>query len=221
MLAVVARSSGSAADDVPLPADTGLATNGGFALTSGGIIVAPPPGPSAIPATGTLPTELAGVDAAIKAFMRASCTGAVSIALGFGNGPLMARGYGYKSGPPNQACANGGDPFVGGAKVGPNTAFRLGSNSKAITAAIVRTVLKQKLASLGRPTTDAEVESLRVFDPELGLVSPRLWQAVNGVPGGGVGTLCVPGRVSPVLPSGRPDIQVLGVRRRQHTVLRP
>lgn len=163
-------------------------------------------GKAAIPATGTLHPELAEIDDVIKAFMRATCTGSVSIAIGFGGAPVVTRGYGYKAGPPNEACANATDPFVGGAKVGPDAAFRIGSNSKAITAAITRAVLKQKLALLGRPTTDAELESLKVFDADLDLVSPRLRQIVlaTGTAPGSAGP-CVTGPISPITSSGRAD----------------
>lgn len=161
---------------------------------------------SAIPATGTMHPELAEVDDVIKAFMRATCTGAVGIAIGLGGTPIVTRGYGYKAGPPNEACANAGDPFVGGAKVGPDAAFRIGSNSKAVTAAIMRAVLKQKLALLGRPTTDAELESLKVFDADLDLVAPRFRQAVlaTGSAPGSAG-VCVPGPNAQVTSSGRAD----------------
>ncbi|HVJ92029.1 MAG TPA: serine hydrolase domain-containing protein [Labilithrix sp.] len=205
-LSTIACSAETDPSEVVLPSDTILEAQGGVGLLGGGVIVAPPPSLTAIPAVGSVHPQLEAVDDAVRAFMRATCTGAVSVAVGFGGkAPLLARGYGYKSGPPNQACGSAGDPFVGGAKIGPNTAFRIGSNSKAITAAITRIVLKQKLANLGRPATDAELESLRVFDDRLDLVSPALRRAVSGPTGGGAGAVCVSGPVSPVMANGLPD----------------
>src|SRR5690606_13972196 len=118
-----------------------------------------------------------------------------SIAIGFGGEPLLARGYGYKAGPPTAGCATEGDPFVGGPTVKHDTAFRVGSNSKGITAAILRAVLKQKLAAEGRPATDADVEALLVFDPETNLVSRDLLFAVRSAATGGGAGPCVPGAV--------------------------
>ncbi|MBN9165638.1 MAG: serine hydrolase [Myxococcales bacterium] len=152
-------------DDVPPAPDAGPPYSGG-------------PSPDQIPAQGTMHAGLEELDDVIKKFMRATCTGSVVFALGFGGKPLVSRGYGYREGPPNKKCAADTDPFIGANKMKPDAAFRIGSNSKAFTAAIVRIVLKQKLAALGRPTTDQEVESLKVFDPALDLVPARLRNAV-------------------------------------------
>jgi CubicO group peptidase (beta-lactamase class C family) len=144
------------------PADQGVAPQGLYDIVL----------PNTVPHQGSVNVNLAHVDAAVEKFMRATCTGGIVLGATYGNQTIINRGYGYKKGPPTPNCASTGDPFVGGTLIGPNTPFRLGSNSKAITAAILRIVLKQHLASLGRPTTDAEVESLRIFDDQLDLVSP-------------------------------------------------
>ncbi|MBX3221364.1 MAG: serine hydrolase [Labilithrix sp.] len=158
-----------------------------------------------VPSEGTTQSGLEGVDDAIKAWMRSTCTGAVTFALGFEGEPIVTRGYGFASGPPNAVCGKPGDEFSGIREVGPNTPMRLGSNSKAITAAVTRIVLKQKLASMGRPTTDTALESLLVFDDALDLVSPRLRRAVQGAAAtGSASCVSVPGG-SRVLPGGQID----------------
>lgn len=134
-----------------------------------------------VPAEGTAKKGLEVVDDVIQQWMGATCAGAVSISLGVGETPLLARGYGHKDGPPNVNCQlfHPDDPlFVESEKTTPNTPFRVGSVSKPILAAVVRDVLKGYLAELGRPATDAELESLRVFDPALDLVSPLLRRAL-------------------------------------------
>lgn len=158
-----------------------------------------------VPSEGTTETGLEAVDDAIKAWMRATCTGAVTFALGFHGETIVSRGYGYKSGPPNPICGKPGDEFSGVGAVTPDTPMRLGSNSKAITAAITRIVLQQKLASLGRPTTDAEVESLLVFDPDLDLVSPNLRRVVQANAAAAPVTCPTGQSGTPVIPGGKVD----------------
>ncbi len=135
-----------------------------------------------VPTVGTTKAGLEVVDDAIAAWMRATCAGGVAVSLGFGEEPLLARGYGKLEGPPNIICQdkNGDDTYQELNKVRANTPFRIGSNSKAITAAIVRDVLKKRLAEKGRPATDDELESLKIFDLDMDLVSPRLRRFVNG-----------------------------------------
>ncbi|MBX3197135.1 MAG: serine hydrolase [Labilithrix sp.] len=129
-----------------------------------------------VPTVGDTKSGLEGVDDAVKAWMRATCAGAVSLSVGFGAKPLLSRGYGKMEGPPSILCQDkhGADKYQDLGWVMPDTPFRIGSNSKAITAAIVRDVLKKRLAEKGRPATDDELEGLLVFDPDLDLVSPRL-----------------------------------------------
>ncbi|MBX3188939.1 MAG: serine hydrolase [Labilithrix sp.] len=172
---------------------------------------APPVDPNSpegqnIPSEGETTSGLEAVDDAIKAWMRATCTGAVTFALGFDGKPLTAKGYGHKYGPPNAACGKGSDVYTNALDVMPETPMRIGSNSKAITAAIVRIVLKQKLAALGRPTTDAEVESLPVFDADLDLVSARFRRAVSSnLATGTAACTAIDGGVSEIVAGGRVD----------------
>ena len=104
--------------------------------------------------------------------MRATCTGAGRHQLGLRrDASALARGYGYKAGPPNIVCQdkNAGDRYDGLDQVTPNTSFRIGSNTKAIAAAVLRDVLKKHLASRGIEATDDKLESLKIMDEELDL----------------------------------------------------
>jgi hypothetical protein len=103
-------------------------------------------------------------------------------------------------GPPNPICQTPGDPFVGKHHVGPNTPFRIGSNSKTITAAITLTVLKQMLASKGLPATDQDAMNLKILDPSNDLISARLRRVLSAAPTG-AGIACN----GNVTGDGRPD----------------
>ena len=70
-------------------------------LLDAGPLDASGPSPDEIPAQGTMHAGLEELDNVIKKFMRATCTGSVVFALGFGGEPLVSRGYGYREGPPN------------------------------------------------------------------------------------------------------------------------
>jgi hypothetical protein len=147
-------------------------------------VVLPPP-VVPIPRTGTAVPALAAVDAAITRLMKERCIGGAVIGVGYQGDVVLNRGYGYKNGPPISSCAHADDPFVGGDKIQPNTPFRIGSNGKAVTAAILRIELKKKLAAVrGAPVTDADIEALPLLDNgEVELVSPAVRAAM--LAGGG------------------------------------
>lgn len=134
-----------------------------------------------IPGTGTPVARFKPVDDAIRKFMSERCIGASVIGIGYQGGVIHNRGFGYKNGPPNAKCGTPEDPFVGGAKMGAADPIRIGSNSKAILAAVFRKELKRAIAAkLGGPEpTDAELEALTLLDNgKLDLVSDRVRTAM-------------------------------------------
>jgi Beta-lactamase len=130
--------------------------------------------------TGTAVAAFKPVDDAIRRFMRERCVGGAVVGIAYQGAIVHNRGYGYKDGPPSGACATAKDPFIGGDKILPNTPFRIGSNSKAILAAVLRIELKKALAAKrGVPVTDADIEALKLIDNgELELVSPAVRSAM-------------------------------------------
>lgn len=133
-----------------------------------------PPGHD-IPVTGYANPAFKPVDDAIRRFMSERCIGGAVVGVSLGGNVVHNRGYGYKSGPPSPSCATANDPFIGGAKVEPNTPFRIGSNSKAVLAAILRKELKAALsAKRGVPVSDADLQNLKLLNSEIELVSPEV-----------------------------------------------
>ncbi len=92
----------------------------------------PPPIAIDVPMTGASVAKYKAVDDAIKRFMRERCVGGAVVGIALGNVVVHNRGYGYMDGPSVPGCATAKDPFIGGAKIQPNTPFRIGSNSKAV-----------------------------------------------------------------------------------------
>jgi hypothetical protein len=139
-----------------------------------------PPVVPGIPMTGTFVAAFDAVDDAIRRFMGERCVGGAVVGISYQGNIVHNRGYGYKDGPPSSACATSKDPFVGGDKIQPNTPFRIGSNGKAVLAAVARIELKKALAAVrGAPVTDADIEALELIDNgELELVSPAVRAAM-------------------------------------------
>ncbi len=136
--------------------------------------IALPPGHD-IPVTGVANPAFKPFDDVVRRFMSERCIGGVVVGVSLGGNIVHNRGYGYKSGPPNASCATATDPFVGGAKIEPTTPFRIGSNSKAVLAAIFRKEVKAALsAKRGAPVSDADLESLKLLNSEIELVSPEV-----------------------------------------------
>jgi hypothetical protein len=152
-----------------------------------------------IPATGTASPGFKPVDDAIRRFMRERCVGAAVIGISYNGTVLHNRGYGYKNGPPNSACANASDPFVGGELMGAADPIRVGSNSKAVLSAVFRKEIKKALSAKrgGIPVTDQDIQNLKLINNgELELVAPRVRDAmmagVGGDPGDITDEYCVP-----------------------------
>lgn len=133
-----------------------------------------------IPVTGAAHAQFQAVDDAIRRFMTERCVGGAVVGVAHEGHILHNRGYGYKDGPPSAACATSKDPFVGGAKIQPDTPFRIGSNSKAVTAAVLRIELKKALSHVrGAPVDDADIEALKLLDNgEIELVAPSVRAAM-------------------------------------------
>ena len=133
-------------------------------------------------ATGTMQPALTPVDQAMQRFVDERCVGAAVLGISYNGNTVLKRGYGFKDGAPNAACAAAvGETFKPSEPVSPNTAMRIGSISKSITAAILRLAVKQRLTALGRPATDADVEAVSLLhDPDLELVSSRVRQVLIG-----------------------------------------
>lgn len=160
--------------------------------------LAMPPGHD-IPGTGTVSAKFKPVDDAIRRFMDERCIGATVIGVGYKGSVLHNRAFGYKKGPPNAGCATASDPFVGGTKMGAADPIRVGSNSKAILAAVLRKELKEALSAKrgGAVVTDADLEALKLVDNgEIDLVAPRVRAAMlangPGNPGDITSEPCVP-----------------------------
>lgn len=149
--------------------------------------VALPPATPGIPMTGIANAAFKPVDDAIRRFMKERCVGAAIIGIAYNGTIIHNRGYGYKNGPPSSACATAQDPFVGGDTIQPNTPFRIGSNSKAVLAAVFRIEIKKALAvKRGVPlntVTDSDIEELKLIDNgEIELVSPKVRAAMLANP---------------------------------------
>ncbi|HUS68161.1 MAG TPA: serine hydrolase domain-containing protein [Kofleriaceae bacterium] len=168
-----------------------------------------------VPAEGAVADGMDEVDDVIKKFMRATCTGAAAVTIGFNNDPLLSRGYGWSAGAPTENCgAMDGDSYFGDAvePIHADTPFRVGSNTKAITAAVMRVVVKQRLAEQGKPTDDEYLESLEVFDEANDLVSPALRRAILGNLAPSPGSCVLPEYGdSRVIASGRTDPRVVDI----------
>lgn len=161
-----------------LPGDSPMGEEANLGESASALeIIATPVSP--IPATGTATPAYKSVDDAIRRYMGERCVGGAVIGIGYKGQVLHNRGFGYKEGPPSQECGTESDPFVGGAQIQPGTPFRIGSNSKAVLAAVFRKELKKALAAKrGKAVTDADVEALALLNDEIALVSPKVRAAM-------------------------------------------
>lgn len=131
--------------------------------------------PGAIKSTGQAHIVLKPFDDNIKRFMRYRCIGGAVLGISIFGKPVYLRGYGNLSGAPTNdpgylaAC---GDTFdvsheVTGytlpnpSEVQPNTPFRIASNTKAVSAAILRKAIKDHFTTTD---TDDNVEATRLCD---------------------------------------------------------
>ncbi len=135
--------------------------------------------PSSVPMTGFANSDFKPVDDTIRRFMAERCVGGAVVGISYKGVVVHNRGYGYKNGPASPGCATTTDPFVGGEKIQPDTPFRIGSNSKAVLAAVFRIELKKALAKLGKPAADKDVTDLKLLDNGIiELVSPEVRKAM-------------------------------------------
>ncbi len=131
--------------------------------------------PGAIKSTGQSHAIFKPFDDNIKRFMRYRCIGGAVLGISIFGKPVYVRGYGSMSGAPTNdpaylsACGDTfnvsgaipGHPLPAPTEVQPNTPFRIGSNSKAVTAAVLRKEIKREVLVTD---TDANVEALRLCD---------------------------------------------------------
>lgn len=145
-----------------------------------GLGLLPPQPLPPIPSTGMATPAFAPLDAAMRRFMSERCVGGAVVGVAYHGTILHNRGFGYKDGPPSAACSTAKDPFVGGEQIQPDAPFRIGSNGKAVLAAVVRLELKKALAAVrGAPVTDEDILTLKLIDNgELELVSPAVRAAM-------------------------------------------
>ncbi len=147
--------------------------------------------PGAIKSTGHSHALLKPFDDNIKRFMRYRCIGGAVLGISVFGKPVYVRGYGNLSGAPTNnpdylaACGDtfdvshevAGYTLPGPSEVQPNSPFRIGSNTKAVAAAILRKAIKDEFTTTD---TDENVEATRLCD---GIVPPELYEvACLGVP---------------------------------------
>lgn len=141
--------------------------------------------PGGMPVTGSGSAQLQPVVDALAQFMRYRCVGGGVVGISYYGKVVGVWGLGKKDGRNAQniypGCGDDSlDPYLAAApKVGPDTPFRIGSNSKAVTAAITRLAIRQKWMQLnpGSDPTYAEIEALNLVNPVgLGsqLIDPQL-----------------------------------------------
>lgn len=139
--------------------------------------------PGGIKITGQSHALFKPVDTMMISFMKLRCVGGAVLGISLFGKPVHLRGYGNLSGAPTsnaEYCEECGDTFdvsdhVDGIplpppkQVQPNSPFRIGSNTKAIAAAVMRKAVKD--IAFGNPaTTDDAVETALLCDAGLDLV---------------------------------------------------
>lgn len=160
---------------------------------------------------GPVNPALAGVDKAVMGFMYDRCGGGAVVGINWKGVPIFRRGYGVTSGAgtqgrPNIDCGPT-DPTA--RQVQPNTPVRIGSNTKAITAAMARQLIEARLESAGRlpqmggsyvgwrNQVDAAVDAVRLLDGDLDLVPQGLRDILGTCTFAGGSYTCQPGAVPP------------------------
>jgi hypothetical protein len=179
--------------------------------------------PACAKMSGKAHPALVPVDKAIQDFMKARCTGGVVLGLNWYGIPVYRRGYGRIKGQSGPGYLDNCGGWEGDADdyVRPGTPFRIGSNTKAVTAAMVRKLIRDRLIATGRldsffasgfskyedwlANADAEIENVSPLDPQLDLVPLAMRQRL-GTCTWSAGTnsySCTPG-VVPLLPAFAP-----------------
>ncbi len=147
--------------------------------------------PGAVKSTGQAHSILKPFDDNITRFMLDRCIGGAVLGISIFGKPVYIRGYGNLSGAPTnqpdylEACGDtwdvsnevAGYTLPNPSEVQPNSPFRIGSNSKAVTAAVLRKAIKDFYTTTD---TDDNVEAVRLCD---GVIPPDLHDvACLGVP---------------------------------------
>lgn len=131
--------------------------------------------PGGIHSTGQAHKVLEPFDHVIRRYMLDRCVGGAIFGVSLFGKPIMVRGFGSLSGAPtndpaylascsdtfNVSNAVPGYTLPGPTQVQPNSAFRIGSISKCVGAAMLRKAVKANILSGGNPADDDdEVEGL-------------------------------------------------------------
>ncbi len=127
-------------------------------------------GPSDIPVNGTGDAHLTPMVEALRDYMHYRCVGAATLGVSVKGTPVGVWGLGRMSG----RAANDWDTACGddmslpvGEPVKADTPMRIGSVTKPVTFAMTRWAIKKVANDLkGLTMTDAQVEGLKLFDPE-------------------------------------------------------
>ncbi|HEX9734559.1 MAG TPA: serine hydrolase [Thermoanaerobaculia bacterium] len=146
--------------------------------------------------TGVSKAVMKPLDQAILDFMRYRCIGGATLGVNVFGKQVYTRGFGSLSGAPTSdsaylaACGDQVDvsDLVPGhdlpppAPVLPTTPMRIGSNSKALTAAMTRKALKEHIQAQqgGLPPSDDEIESTLLVAPLLDLLPPAMLGVMRG-----------------------------------------
>ena len=128
--------------------------------------------------TQIIPDWLFGpLDNAIEDFMTRRCVGTATVAVARNGVPLYLQSYGVRIGTQSSECS---DPPYTDPPVKKNTPIRIASLSKAVTGAVLRKVVGAHLIANGGTGSDYEIETTKLLDPHLGLVSQRVYDVLTG-----------------------------------------
>lgn len=139
------------------------------------IVIDPPGG---IASTGQAHAVLEPFDHIIRRYMLNRCVGGAIFGVSLFGEPIMVRGFGSLSGAPTNdpeylaRCQDTYDvshvvpgyTLPNPTPVQPNSAFRIGSISKCVGAAMLRKAVKEFVLDGGNPADDEEVEALKLCE---------------------------------------------------------
>ncbi len=172
--------------------------------------------------TGVANPILKSVDEALMKFMYDRCTGGLVFGLNWKGVPIYRRGYGRTAGrsTPGRPGVDCGDVNPAATPVYPNSPVRIGSNTKAVTSAMVRRAVWARLFALGRlpalpaledvpeywAKVETVIENVRLLDADVGLVPQLLRDILGSCDWVGIspqnlsGYVCTPGTQAPPAP---------------------
>jgi CubicO group peptidase (beta-lactamase class C family) len=136
--------------------------------------------------TGPAVAAFASVDSRLMQFMYDRCTGGAVVAVNWKGVPIIRRGYGRDRGrsTPGRPAVSCGPADPEALPVWPDSPVRVGSNSKALSAAMLRKTVESRLLAYGRrpdpddydtdaafrAAVDQAVENVRILDAQLNLL---------------------------------------------------